>query len=145
MTPLPESYKAKGKLRIVKCSCGNEFATKMKIPKCSACFNYLNEWCGLISYYQLEKPEKAEGLMKLICPKCHKVRYVKFVVSCECVKWNDTYIWFAIRWATSSLTILYWLDRHCHLYWNYRSCSFWNLEAQTKKEGQEKKPVKFLK
>ncbi len=40
----------------------------------------------MISYYQLSKPEKAEGLMKLVCPKCHKVYYVKSVQSCECVK-----------------------------------------------------------
>jgi len=39
----------------------------------------------MISYYQLSKPEKAEGLMKLVCPKCHKVYYVKSVQSCECV------------------------------------------------------------
>ena len=40
----------------------------------------------MISNFQLEKPERAEGLMKLLCPICHKVRYVKFVQACECVK-----------------------------------------------------------
>ena len=40
----------------------------------------------MISTYQLEKPDKAEGLMCLICDTCHKVRYVKFVQACECVR-----------------------------------------------------------
>ena len=39
--PLPEKYSEKGKLRIVKCECGNEFATKMIIPKCADCLTYL--------------------------------------------------------------------------------------------------------
>ena len=40
----------------------------------------------MITYYQLSKPEKADGLMKLVCSKCHKVYYDKFVRACECVK-----------------------------------------------------------
>ena len=44
MTPgLPEAYKEKTSLHIVKCSCGHEFATKMKIPKCSECSAYIPE------------------------------------------------------------------------------------------------------
>jgi len=41
--PLPEKYYEKGKLRIVKCTCGKEFATRMKIPKCSECLSYIYE------------------------------------------------------------------------------------------------------
>jgi len=42
-SPLPEKYYDKGKLRIVKCKCGNEFATKMLIPKCAECHCYIYE------------------------------------------------------------------------------------------------------
>jgi len=38
---LPERYKEKGKLRVVKCDCGHEFATSMKIPRCFNCGVYL--------------------------------------------------------------------------------------------------------
>ena len=41
--PLPEKFYEKGKLRIVKCKCGNEFATKMLIPKCAECHCYIYE------------------------------------------------------------------------------------------------------
>ena len=40
----------------------------------------------MITYFMLSKPERAEGLMKLVCSKCHKVYYVKSVRACECVK-----------------------------------------------------------
>lgn len=40
----------------------------------------------MISYYQLSKPEKAEGLMNLVCSKCGRTYYVKSVQACECVK-----------------------------------------------------------
>ena len=42
MSPgLPEKYKEKGKLRIVKCKkCGHEYPTSMKIPRCSKCKTY---------------------------------------------------------------------------------------------------------
>jgi acetone carboxylase gamma subunit len=39
MVPLVEKFKTK--LRVVKCSCGHEFATSMKIPKCSECLAYI--------------------------------------------------------------------------------------------------------
>jgi len=39
---LPEKYKEKGKLRIVKCDCGHEYASSMKIPRCSDCGKYAN-------------------------------------------------------------------------------------------------------
>ena len=40
--PLADRYKEKGKLRIVKCNnCKHEFASSMKIPKCSKCLAYL--------------------------------------------------------------------------------------------------------
>jgi len=39
MVPLVEKYKTK--LRVVKCTCGHEFATSMKIPKCSECLGYI--------------------------------------------------------------------------------------------------------
>ena len=38
---LPEKYKEKGKLRIVKCKkCGHEYPTSLKIPRCSKCQTY---------------------------------------------------------------------------------------------------------
>ncbi len=42
MVPLVEKYMTK--LRIVKCICGHEFATSMKIPKCSECLAYIKGW-----------------------------------------------------------------------------------------------------
>lgn len=38
---LAEKYTKKGKLQIVKCSCGHEFPSRMLIPKCSECNSYI--------------------------------------------------------------------------------------------------------
>jgi len=40
---LSKRYKEKTKLRIVKCDCGHEFATSMKIPRCSNCGTYFKK------------------------------------------------------------------------------------------------------
>ena len=43
MSPRPAKYDEKGKLRVVKCkNCGHEYATSMKIPRCSKCGKYAN-------------------------------------------------------------------------------------------------------
>ena len=43
MAPLADRYKEKGKLRVVKCKeCGHEYASSMKIPRCSKCGKYAN-------------------------------------------------------------------------------------------------------
>jgi len=40
---LAKRYKEKSKLRIVKCECGYEFATRMKIPRCGKCGVYTED------------------------------------------------------------------------------------------------------
>jgi len=41
VTPRPAKYDEKTKLRIVKCgTCKREFASSMKIPRCSKCGAY---------------------------------------------------------------------------------------------------------
>jgi len=43
VSPRPAKYDEKSNLRIVKCdSCGRDYPTKMKIPRCSKCGSYNN-------------------------------------------------------------------------------------------------------